>query len=190
LEKGKVVCKALVIGGSAGSIDVLLALLPEIKTSVLFPIVIVLHRRNAPESFLTELLSHKTRLPVTEVDDKERILPGHIYVAPPDYHLLFENEEYFSIDASDKVNYSRPSIDVSFESAAEIFHENLVCILLSGANADGASGLKHVKKNGGRTVVQEPSTAKVAFMPEQAILNNQADLVLTPDEIAVLINNL
>lgn len=178
------------IGGSAGSLDVILTFLPEIKTSIVFPLVIILHRKNSPDSVLSDLLSYKTTIPVTEIEDKERIRAGHVYLAPPDYHLLFEKEGYFSLDTSAKVNFSRPSIDVCFESAAEMYGDNLVCILLSGANADGVHGLKMVKLHGGKAVVQDPSTAKVAFMPEQAILNRQADLILSPAQMAEFINSL
>jgi two-component system chemotaxis response regulator CheB len=190
LEKDKIdtVCKALFIGGSAGSLEVILSLLPKLKPGLKFPLIIVLHRKNAADSLLSELLAYKTTSRVKEVEDKDPILNGVIYIAPADYHVLIERENYFSLDDSEKVNYSRPSIDVTFESAAEIYTDKLVCILLSGANEDGVTGLKIVKENKGLIIVQNPLTAEVPFMPEHAISHGLADLILTPDEIVSFIN--
>jgi len=190
LEKNKIdiVCKALIIGGSAGSLDVILKLLPNLKRDLKFPIIIVLHRKNSASSLLSELLTNKTNIPVKEVEDKYSIEAGTIYIAPADYHLLIEKENYFSLDDSEKINYSRPSIDVTFESAAEIYKENLVCILLSGANHDGLEGLKIVKENKGLIVIQNSRTAEVPFMPEQAINEGLANLILNPDEMVSFIN--
>src|ERR1043165_7453052 len=151
--------KLVLIGGSAGSIDVLLRTLPALHTAINLTIVIVLHRKAGVEQTLVELLSSKTRLHVKEAEEKEKILPNTIYLAPPDYHLLFEKDHTSSLDYSEKLNYSRPSIDVSFESAAYVFGPSLVCIFLSGASADGAEGLKTVRQSGGVTIIQDPSTA-------------------------------
>lgn len=130
--------KIIAIGGSAGSLEVVLKIveaLPAVTSSVF---IIVLHRKNGPDSILADLFSSKTTLPVKEVEDKEPISPGAIYIAPPDYHLLIEDEENFALDSSEKVQYSRPSIDVSFQSVADCFGAAVLGILLSGANADGA----------------------------------------------------
>ncbi len=183
-------CKILLIGGSAGSLEVLLKVLPHLKEVISFSIIIVLHRKNSADSTLSDLFSTRTKIPVYEVEDKQTILPGNIYVAPADYHLLIEKEESFSLDFSEKVNYSRPSIDVTFESAADVFKKDLICLLLSGANMDGSNGLKAAKDNGAITVVQDPQTAESSVMPSLAIKNNQIDLVLNPDEIADFINTL
>ena len=113
-----------------------------------------------------------------------------LYIAPPDYHLLIENDKTFSLDASEKINFSRPSIDVSFESASQVFKENLVCLLLSGANSDGTKGLQKVNEKGGSVIIQDPSTAIVPFMPEYAIENVANDAILDPKEMANYINQL
>lgn len=183
-------CRALVIAGSAGSLDVILKALPRIRTDLSFPLIVVLHRKNSYDSVLAELFQYKTKIPVKEVEDKQSIENGVIYIAPADYHLLLEDSGVFSLDASEKVNYSRPSIDVTFESAAEVYREALVCILLSGANADGVQGLKKVKCFGGTVAVQEPSSAEVPFMPEQAILHSGVDHILHTNDVAEFINGL
>lgn len=183
-------CEALVIGGSAGSLEVLLEVLPGLNPSLNFPIIIVLHRKSGKDSILTDLLSHKTVLKVQEAVEKEKAEPNTIYIAPPDYHLLIENDRTFSLDASEKVNFSRPSIDVTLESAASVYGENLVSLLLSGANSDGTEGFRDVMRMGGRTVVQNPETATVNYMPENALQQVGADAVLDPNEMAEYINRL
>ena len=183
-------CEAIIIGGSAGSLDVLLKVLPSLDTDISFPIVIVLHRKAGADSLLTDLLSSKTKLIVKEVEEKERIRPGVIYLAPSDYHLLIENNRTFSLDSSEKINYSRPSIDVTFQSAAEIYKENLACLLLSGANSDGAAGLRFVKKYGGQTLIQNPQSAAVSYMPAYAEGSVAIDKVLQSEEMGEYINGL
>ncbi|OJW71243.1 chemotaxis protein CheB [Spirosoma sp. 48-14] len=182
--------KAVVIGGSTGSIDVLLQVLPVLSVPLTYICIIVLHRRNTADSTLAHLLSLKTTIPVREVEDKEPVRPGIIYLAPADYHVLIERDRTFALDDSEKVNYSRPSIDVTFESAAEVFGPSLIGVLLSGANADGTAGLKAIKKKGGLLVTQLPATAQAAMMPQQAILNTQVDYILDIQGISSLLNNL
>jgi two-component system chemotaxis response regulator CheB len=181
-------CQALVIGGSAGSLEVLLKVLPNLDIIISFPIIIVLHRKSGKDSMLTDLLATKTKLPVKELEEKEKIMPGMVYIAPPNYHLLIEKNKTFSLDASEKINFSRPSIVVTFESAAEVYNKNLVCLLLSGANSDGTLGLKKIKKNGGTTIVQNPESAVVNYMPQYALENVEIDEVLNPEDIANYIN--
>lgn len=181
-------CDAFIIGGSAGSLDVLLKVLPVVDITIKFPIIIIIHRKNGSDSLLTELLSSRTRLPVKEIDEKERILPGTVYIAPSDYHLLIEQDHTFSLDYSEKVNYSRPSIDVTFQSAAEVYKQNLVCLLLSGSNADGVNGLKSVKSWGGTVFIQNPETAQVSYMPAQAKIHVEIDRILNIDEIGEFLN--
>lgn len=183
-------CEALFIGGSAGALDVLLQVLPGLEANLPFPIVLVLHRKPGKDSLLTDLLRSKTRLLVKEAEEKEELHGGVIYIAPPDYHLLTEDDGTISLDASEKVNFSRPSIDVSFESAAEVFAEGLVCILLSGSNSDGTLGLQTVKKAGGKIIIQKPSTAVASFMPQYAAQNVEADALPNPTEMSQLINEL
>ncbi|KAA9352712.1 chemotaxis protein CheB [Larkinella humicola] len=182
--------KAVVIGGSAGSIEVLLKLLPALASPLPVALMIVLHRKNSTDSSLADLLSSKTMIPLHEVEDKDPVLPGAIYLAPADYHLLIEKDEVFSLDDSEKVNYSRPSLDVTFESAADVYGSSLVGILLSGANADGTAGLNLIKARGGVLIAQKPATAQAAFMPQHAILHAPIDRVLDVDEMAVFINSL
>ncbi len=183
-------CKALVIGGSAGSLDVLMKVLPAIDVDISFTIVIVVHRKQGTDSLLSDLLASKTALRVKEVEEKEPVEPKTIYIAPSDYHLLIEKDLTFSLDYSEKVNYSRPSIDVTFQSAAEVYTDKLVCMLLSGSNADGVNGLITVREFGGETVAQDPSTAQVEYMPAQAISKSNVSKVLLIDEMAAYINSL
>jgi len=183
-------CEGLVIGGSAGSLEVLLKVLPNLRTDMSFPIIVVVHRKQGADFLLAELLSARTQLRVKEVEEKEEIMPKTIYIAPSDYHLLIEKEHTFSLDYSEKVNYSRPSIDVTFQSAAEVYTNKLACLLLSGSNADGVNGLQIVKNYNGLALAQEPSTASVGYMPEQAILKVKIDRILKPEDMADYINSL
>ncbi len=180
-------CKVVVIGGSAGSLKVLLQILQYLESIPTFSIVIILHRKNAEDSALEELIAMKTVLPVKEVEDKTLLEPGYIYIAPSDYHLLFEKNGLLSLDISEKVNFSRPSIDVSFESASEVYQSSLVGILLSGANADGTQGLKTIQKAGGKIIVQKPATAEMPFMPNYAIQHTTPDFILDVEEILMLL---
>ena len=180
----------LVIGGSAGSLEVLLAVLPGLKAELSFAIIIVLHRKTSADSSLSDLIRAKTKLKVKEADDKDDILPGWIYLAPADYHLLIETNHTLSLDYSEKINYSRPSIDVTFQTAAETYGANLSCLLLSGASADGADGLKLVKHYGGLTVVQDPACAEVPYMPQKAIEKSKPDYILDRGAMAGFINSL
>ena len=186
----KTALQLLVIGGSAGSLEVLLAVLPKLRENLDFAIIIVLHRKYSTDSALTELLSTKTRLTVKEADDKDDLLPGCIYLAPADYHLLVENNHSLTLDYSEKVNFSRPCIDITFQTAAEAYGPALACLLLSGASADGAEGLKLVHENGGITAVQDPACAEVSYMPMKAIEKNQPDFILDIPGIIRFINTL
>jgi two-component system chemotaxis response regulator CheB len=181
-------CRLVLIGGSAGSLEVLLKILPRLKKDHV-PIAIVLHRKNSNDNILRDLFSSKTKSKVIEIEDKQTLQPSCIYLAPPDYHLLFEKQMYCSLDNSEKINFSRPSIDVAFESASRVFGADLVCILLSGANADGMEGMKRVKEMGGILIVQDPETAIVSYMPSQAILHCSVDHVFNSDEMVEFINN-
>lgn len=149
MAQGTLTEKLVVIGGSAGSLDALLKILPCVKSSFKPAIVLVLHRKAASDNILADLLSFKTPLPVKEIDDKDSILPGNVYIVPADYHVLFEADRTFALDDSEKINYSRPSIDVVFQSAAAVYGKHLVGILLSGANADGTEGMLSVMHHGG-----------------------------------------
>lgn len=182
--------KVVVIGGSAGSLEVILHILPNLENIDSIAILLILHRRNSDDNVLEELLRMKSGLQVNEIEDKTPINPGRIYVAPADYHLLIETNFEFALDVSEKVHYSRPSIDVAFESAADVFGNKLVAILLSGANSDGTEGLIAVKKQNGTAIIQSPETAEVPYMPAFALKHLEADYVLTPSEIASFIKEL
>lgn len=192
MEKDAIVsgCKVLIIGGSAGSLEVLLQLIPNLKTLPDFSLVIVLHRKGNDDTTLEELLSLKTIIPVKEVEDKTPLVAGNIYIAPADYHLLFEKSGVLSLDISEKVNYSRPSIDVSFESVAEAFGESVIGVLLSGANADGTLGLKAIKKAKGKVIVQDPNTASMPFMPQNAVDNVEIDEILNVPDLLRFISSI
>lgn len=182
--------KLVVIGGSAGSLDVLLRVLPKLENIDAIAIAIVLHRRNSDDSVLEELLRMKSGLNIKEIEDKTLLKPGRVHIAPADYHLLFEKNQILSLDISEKVNYSRPSIDIAFESASDAFGDKVVAVLLSGANADGTEGLIAVKNNGGTVVVQTPESADVPFMPAYAIDRVDADHVLSASGMVALINGM
>jgi two-component system chemotaxis response regulator CheB len=182
--------KTVIMGGSAGSLSVLFEVLPALNSDLNTTIILVLHRKNSGDSSLSDLLAIKTVLPVKEIDDKDPVLPGNIYLAPADYHVLIEKDFSFSLDISEKVNFSRPSLDVTFESAAEAFGSSLAAILLSGSNNDGTAGLKAVQDAGGIIIVQNPETAGMAYMPQYAINNLDVDYILNAKDISALINSL
>jgi two-component system chemotaxis response regulator CheB len=182
--------KVFIIGGSSGSFDVLLYLLPHLQPLKAAAIIIVLHRKNGYDTALIDVFSYRTIIQVKEVEEKDPLLPGLIYIAPADYHLLIEKDYTFSLDVSERVNYSRPSIDVCFETGAEALGQKLVGILLSGSNIDGTNGLQVIKQFGGVTVVQDPQSAESHFMPKQAIDRGAADYILNPVEIAGFINDM
>lgn len=180
----------LLIGGSAGSLEVLFKLLPLLKAGLPFPVILVLHRRSSGDSSLTGLLAGKSVLSTSEVEDKDEILPGHIYLAPADYHLLIEKDRSFSLDYSEKINFSRPSIDVTFESAAGVYGSSLTAAILSGANEDGTAGIMAVKNAGGRTIAQLPESAQMPFMPQHAIASGAVDEILDVQAMAQFFNGL
>ena len=182
--------RLIIIGGSAGSLQVILKLFTETGGNYPIPVVIIVHRSQSSERLLEELIGLKTDMQVKEIEEKEMPQPGWLYICPPDYHLLFEQDGSFMLDYSEKVNFSRPSIDVAFQSAADVFGDSLACILLSGANADGAEGLAYVKYKGGITIVQSPGEAEVSYMPQQALLRKKADYVLATTGIRSFIESL
>ncbi|RYG24786.1 MAG: chemotaxis protein CheB [Chitinophagaceae bacterium] len=180
----------IIIGGSAGSLQMIFYILENCSREFSIPILIVLHRDPQGLSKLADLLATKTVLQVKEIEDKEQIEKGCVYICPADYHVLVEEDGYFSLDYSEKINFSRPSIDVSFKSGADVYKDRLVCILLSGANADGADGLNYVKDHEGTTIVHHPEEAVVSYMPEQALLIRKADYILRKNEIVEFMQRL
>jgi two-component system, chemotaxis family, protein-glutamate methylesterase/glutaminase len=178
---------AIVIGGSAGALEALAVILPALPASCDVPIVVVVHLPPAAPSLLTTVLRPRTALLVKEAEDKEPVAGGALYVAPPNYHLLVERDRTFALSVDDLVHFSRPAIDVLFESASEVYGPTLVGVVLTGANADGAAGLAAIKRRGGLTIAQSPGSATVATMPQAAIDTGAVDHVLPPAEIAALL---
>ena len=148
------------------------------------PILVVQHLHPTDSGYLATLLDGLSPLSVTEARDKEPIVPGRVYVAAANYHLLVEKDETLSLSVDEKVHWSRPSIDVLFESAARVWAEKLVGVLLSGANSDGTEGICLVKNCGGLTMAQAPQSANHPVMPQSAIDAGCIELVLSPEEIA------
>lgn len=184
------ISKVVILGGSAGGLQAMFAILRQLTPSFRHPLILILHRATGADSTLADLLVGKTHLTVCEIEEKEPVREGHLYLCPSDYHVLLESDETFSLDASEKVNFSRPSLDVVFRSAAIVFRERLVAALLSGANSDGAEGLLYVKKMGGTTIVQDPADAQVGFMPQAAMAITKPDKVMTSVEIGEYLNGL
>jgi len=170
---------AVVIGASAGGVEVLSMLLAAVPASCRLSFFIAMHIPRERPSLLPEVFGGHCALPVKEAEDKEPIQPGTVYVAPPDYHLLIDRGPAFALSSDEPVHFSRPSIDVLFDSAADIYGERLVGVILTGANQDGAEGLAAVGRAGGRTVVQDPVSAAVAYLPEAALREGPVDFVLS-----------
>ncbi|MEO5947840.1 MAG: chemotaxis protein CheB [Chitinophagaceae bacterium] len=174
----------IVIGGSAGSFQVILKLVSQLDKGFDIPVLIITHRSRGNDTQLIDILNEKTSLRVKEAEEKELILPGCIYVCPPDYHLLIEKDKTLSLDYSEKVHYARPSIDVTFQCVADIYKEKSIAVLLSGANGDGAEGLYCIHQQGGVTIVQDPKNAEVPLMPQRALELFTADYIIEAKEIA------
>jgi two-component system chemotaxis response regulator CheB len=182
--------EAVVIGASAGGFEALLAVLTGLPANYPWPIAAVLHLPENHESKLAELFGYRIALRVREARDKEFLEPGVVYFATSGYHLSIESDRSFSLSCEDRVSYARPSIDVLFASAADAYGANLAAVLLTGANYDGAAGLAGTKVAGGLTIVQDPTTAEVATMPEAAIRRMMPDLILPLAEIHSLLRKL
>lgn len=159
----------VVIGGSAGSVRFLLSLAPAFAGTIRIPLVVVIHRMRNEESKLDQVLDFRLGIPVREAGEKELIEPGIMYVAPPNYHLLLEDDRTFALADMEMVKHSRPSIDVTFTSVAEVYGAGAAGILLSGANSDGSDGLAAIAENGGRIIAQDPKSAELDTMPQAAI---------------------
>lgn len=159
----------IVLGGSWGGIQASLSVLSGLPASYSIPILLVLHRLRNFEGNLQDIFAKRLALKAVEIEEKEPLCPGYVYLAPANYHVLIEKDHTFSLDDSELENFSRPSIDVTFTSAADVFGENTIGILLSGASRDGSSGLKYIFENGGAAIVQNPAEAEVDTMPLAAI---------------------
>lgn len=175
---------ALVIGGSAGSVDALMHILPALPASLRAAVFVVLHLPRERPSLLCDIFQPRCALPLREAQDKEPVEPGTVYFAPPDYHLLVDAGPTLALSVDAPVHFSRPSIDVLFESAADAYGARLVGLLLSGANQDGAGGLAAIHARGGHAIVQDPASAAVPTMPEAALARCAPDRILDPRHIA------
>jgi two-component system, chemotaxis family, protein-glutamate methylesterase/glutaminase len=174
----------VVIGGSAGGIDALNVLLGALPARFAPAVMIVSHLPPETPSYLVDVLAHRCALPVVEPDAGEFILAGRVHVAPPGYHMLVEVDRTVALSTDAAVRFSRPSIDVLFESAAEVYRERLLAILLSGSNDDGAHGLERVRAFGGTAWVQTPESAVSSEMPQAAIRRGAADAIYHPETMA------
>ena len=181
---------AVVIGTSAGGVEALSVILPALPATFRPPVFVVLHLPRERPSLLAEIFQPRCALPVREADDKEPIEAGTVYFAPPDYHLLIEKDGTVALSNDGLVNFSRPSIDVLFESAAEVYGARLLGVILTGANSDGADGLAAVRGAGGFAVVQDPAEAQAAVMTEAALGRTAVDYVLPLHEIAALLQRI
>lgn len=163
------VVKLVAIGASAGGVQAMGQLLQALPPRSDVAVAMVLHVPPDRPSQLAELFGQRCALPVKEAEDKETIVPGTVYIAPPNYHLLVEPDDSFSLSVEDAVLYSRPSIDLLLESAAYAYGEHLLGIVLTGASSDGALGLAQVRRLGGQAWVQDPASARACLMPQAAI---------------------
>lgn len=161
--------RAVAIGGSAGAVQALLALLPVLPADYPLPVLVVVHVPPDRDNVLVPLLRARCEIAVKEVEDKETLAGGVVYFAPSDHHLLIETDATASLSGEEPVNFSRPSIDVLFETAADAFGPGLTGVILTGANHDGAAGLKAVAEAGGLAIVEDPAGAYSPIMPEAAL---------------------
>lgn len=178
------ITQAVVIGASAGAFDALSAILPALPTTFQLPIMVVVHLPPDKRSLMAELFRHKCSLSVEEAEDKQPLCPATIYFAPPDYHMLVERDRTLSLSKDAPVLFSRPSIDVLFESASDSFGASALGIVLTGGNEDGAKGLHAIIAAGGKALVQDPKSAFVPTMPEAAIRFCPDAQILSLDAIA------
>lgn len=176
--------RAVVMGASAGAVEALSAILPTLPADYPLPVIVVIHLPPDKSSVMAKVLQMKCRIDVREVEDKEPIMPATVYIAPPDYHVLVEADGRLSLSSEEPVFFSRPSIDVLFESAADVYGPSLVGVVLTGANNDGAHGLATIVAAGGTALVQQPNTAYATAMPQAARAACPSARVRTLNEIA------
>ncbi|WP_337057443.1 chemotaxis protein CheB [Pseudomonas sp. USHLN015] len=181
---------AVVVGASAGGVEALLTVFSGLPAGYGLPLVCVLHLPESRDSLLADLFGRRLALRVKEAQDKEDLRPGTLYFAPPGYHLSIESDHSFSLSREEPLHYSRPSIDVLFESAADSYQERLAGVLLTGANQDGAAGLAAIKRAGGLSIVQDPAEAQVPTMPEAALASHVPDYILPLRGIRALLAQL
>jgi len=179
--------EAIVIGTSAGGMFALTRLLTSLPEDFSLPLIIVQHVHSTQDNFMIKHFNDQCHLTVKEANAKEAVQPKSIYFAPPNYHLLIEQDKTFALSTDERVNYSRPSIDVLFESAADVYGSELIGIILTGSNDDGSKGLKRIQEDSGLTIVQDPDTAEHPVMPCAAIDIVEADYILPLEGITNLL---
>lgn len=182
--------EAIVVGVSAGGLGALAEILPIFDNDMTLPVMIVQHQSHDSDDFLVRYFDHLCRHSVREVEDKMPVESGTIYFAPANYHLLVEPDKTLSLSTEARVNYSRPSIDVLFESAADTYTDRLVGIILTGANPDGTNGAARIKELGGLIIVQDPETAEAEAMPMSVIKHVPVDHILPLNRIGNFVNSL
>jgi len=175
--------EAIVIGVSAGGLHALSEILSALPPDFPIPVIIVQHRSRDEKTLLEEVLQSKCIIKIKQADEKEKIRGCVVYVAPPDYHLLIEKDGTFSLNYDAKLNFSRPSIDVLFETASEVYENKVVGIILTGASNDGAAGITAIKKRGGITIAQDPKNAEFPVMPQAAIDTGSVQYIFKLEEI-------
>lgn len=177
----------VVVGVSAGGVDLLLQVLPRMPEDFPVPIVVCLHAAPGTTGELASMLDQRVPLAVLEAADKQPFVPRHVYLAPGGYHLLLEREGVFSLSVDEPVHFARPSVDVLFDSAAAAFRQRVLAIVLSGANDDGARGLACIKAAGGTVIVQDPATALAPDMPRAALAAVAPDHCVKPAQLPALL---
>lgn len=195
--------KIIVIGSSKGGLAALKTVLSALPAEFPLPVVVVQHREKEADEALCQLLQKVSALTVVEAEDKQPILPAQVYLAPAGYHLLIESDLqplafspqptfpcHFALSTAEPVNYSRPSVDVLFESAAEVYGEGVIGVILTGTNTDGAKGLAAVKQAGGMAIVQDPETAEADRMPKAALAATNVDKILPLEETGVFLKKI
>lgn len=182
--------RAVVIGSSAGGLEALEAVLSVLEADFPLPVAVVQHLAPNSGGYLAAHLDDKCAVRVKEADEKEALAPGTVYFAPPNYHLLVEEDGTLSLSVEERVCFSRPSVDVLFETAVDAFGPDLVGVILTGGNEDGSQGLRAVADAGGLTIVQDPETAAAPEMPKAALARTKADHVLPLRDIGSLLNRL
>lgn len=175
--------KAVVIGGSAGSFQGVVKILSQLPKGFPLPIIMCLHRLKHVRNGFVEALSIKSVVQVTEPNDKENIKKGSVYLAPANYHMSVELGNYFALSTEEMINNSRPAIDITLGTCAFVYREKLIGILLSGANRDGAIGMKSIREKGGLTIVQEPTECMIDTMPKAALAATPIDHIMKTDQI-------
>lgn len=182
--------KAVVIGVSFGGIEALKKVLPLLVTDFPASIMVIQHLDPRADDFLATYLDNLCRIRVKTAEEKEKVKLGVAYLAPANYHLLVEDDHTLSLSVDEKVHFSRPAIDVLFESAADAYGPRLIGVILTGANQDGSKGLRIIKECGGLAVVQDPKSAAAPTMPEAALAATEVDYVLPLNEIGDFLNNI